>query len=197
MPISEWLESKFCIELDTKQTRRCDYIINALYRKENNPPVNRRREIKVERIIYIVYCILASCYIRLINQQSTWRPQRQHNYFNKRTTDDKHNIRRSTCLAHGWQHHIGENWHNRASTSGGEYSVTTEDGRVRPKHVLIEFKKWMCYIDGRKNKYSVLERIMMKTEIMVCSMEIQGTGRPQNAIPVTFCRETVKAIHAH
>jgi hypothetical protein len=27
---------------------------------------------------------------------------------------------------------------------------------VRPKHVLIEFKKWMCYIDGQKNKYSVL-----------------------------------------
>jgi hypothetical protein len=24
-------------------------------------------------------------------------------------------------------------------------------------HVLIEFKKWMCYIDGQKNKYSVLE----------------------------------------
>jgi hypothetical protein len=37
--------------------------------------------------------------------------------------------------------------------SGGEYSITTEDGRVRPKHVLIEFKKWMCYIDGQKNKY--------------------------------------------
>jgi hypothetical protein len=36
---------------------------------------------------------------------------------------------------------------------GGEYSIT-DDGRVRPKHVLIEFKKWMCYIDGQKNKYS-------------------------------------------
>jgi hypothetical protein len=24
---------------------------------------------------------------------------------------------------------------------GGEHSITTEDGRVRPKHVLIEFKK--------------------------------------------------------
>jgi hypothetical protein len=43
--------------------------------------------------------------------------------------------------AHGWQHHIGENWHNRAPASGGEYSITIEDGRVRPKHVLIEFKK--------------------------------------------------------
>jgi hypothetical protein len=64
---------------------------------------------------------------------------RQRNYFNKRTTDNKH-IRRSTCLAHGWQHHIGENWHNRAAASGGEYSVT-DDGRVRPKHVLIGFKK--------------------------------------------------------
>jgi hypothetical protein len=35
----------------------------------------------------------------------------------------------------------GENWHNRATTSGGEYSITTDDGRVRPKHVLIKFKK--------------------------------------------------------
>jgi hypothetical protein len=26
----------------------------------------------------------------------------------KRTTGNKHNNRRSTCLAHGWQHHIGE-----------------------------------------------------------------------------------------
>jgi hypothetical protein len=52
----------------------------------------------------------------------------------------EHNIRRSTCLAHGWQHHIGENWHNRA-TASGEYTITPEDGRVRPKHVLIEFKK--------------------------------------------------------
>jgi hypothetical protein len=42
--------------------------------------------------------------------------------------------------AHGWQYHIGEKWHNRARTSGGEYSIT-DDGRVRPKHVLIEFKK--------------------------------------------------------
>jgi hypothetical protein len=75
-----------------------------------------------------------------------------HNYSNKRTTDNKH-IRRSTCLAHGWQRHIGENWHNRAITSGGEYSITTEDGRVRPKHVLIEFNNWMCFIDGQENKY--------------------------------------------
>jgi hypothetical protein len=58
------------------------------------------------------------------------------------------------CLAHGWQHHIGgKYWHNRARTSGGEYSITDE-GRVRPKHVLIEFKTRMCYIDGQKNKYS-------------------------------------------
>jgi hypothetical protein len=33
-----------------------------------------------------------------------------------------------------------KNWHNRARTSGGEYSIT-DDGRVRPKHVLIELKK--------------------------------------------------------
>jgi hypothetical protein len=41
------------------------------------------------------------------------------------------------------------------SQTGGEYSIATDDGRVRPKHVLIEYKKWMCYIDGQKNKYSV------------------------------------------
>jgi hypothetical protein len=33
-----------------------------------------------------------------------------------------------------------ENWHNRARTSGGEYSIS-DDGRVRPKHVLMEFRK--------------------------------------------------------
>jgi hypothetical protein len=95
-------------------------------------------------------------FVLYLSKQATWRPQRQHNYSNKRTTDNKHNVRRSTCLAHGRQHHIDENWHKRATTSGGEYFITTEDGRVRPKHVLREFKKWMCYIDGQKNKYSVL-----------------------------------------
>jgi hypothetical protein len=38
------------------------------------------------------------------------------------------------CLAHGWQHHIGRNLHNIAPASG-EYTITPEDGRVRPKHV--------------------------------------------------------------
>jgi hypothetical protein len=81
---------------------------------------------------------------------------------------NKHNIRRRTCLAHGWQHRIGENWHNRATTSGGEYSITTEDGHVRTKHALIEFKKWMCYIDGQNNKYSVLNECnrMLKYNIL-------------------------------
>jgi hypothetical protein len=39
---------------------------------------------------------------------------------------------------------------------------------VRPKHVLIEFKKWMCYIDGQKNKYSVLNECnrMLKYNIL-------------------------------
>jgi hypothetical protein len=47
-------------------------------------------------------------------------------------------------------------------------SITTEDGRVRPKHVLIEFKKWMCYIDGQKNKYSALNECnkMLKYNIL-------------------------------
>jgi hypothetical protein len=40
-----------------------------------------------------------------------------------------------------------------ARTSGGEYSIT-DDGRVRPKHVLMKFRKWMCCIDGQENKYS-------------------------------------------
>jgi hypothetical protein len=94
----------------------------------------------------------------------------------KLTPKYKHNIRRSTYPAHGWQHHIGENWHNRATASGGEYSITTEDGRVRPKHV----KKWMCYIDGQKNKYSVLNECnrMLKyniLEVHFISLEIQFT----------------------
>jgi hypothetical protein len=36
--------------------------------------------------------------------------------------------------AHGWQHHIGKIWHNRAPAAG-EYTITFEDGRVRPKDV--------------------------------------------------------------
>jgi hypothetical protein len=46
--------------------------------------------------------------------------------------------------------------------------MTTEDGRVRPKHVLIEYKKWTCYIDGQKNKYSVLNECnrMLKYNIL-------------------------------
>jgi hypothetical protein len=96
-------------------------------------------------------------------------------------TDNKHNIRRSTCPAHGWQHHIGENWHNRATASGGEYSVTTEDGRVRPKRVLIEFKKWMCYIDGQKNKYSVSNECdrMLKYNILGSVFVASYDARPQ------------------
>jgi hypothetical protein len=98
-----------------------------------------------EKLSTFIYCILASCYIRLTLNICSF--VRQCNTFTS-------NIRKSTCRAHGWQHHIGENWHNRATTSGGEYSITTQDGHVRPKHVLIEFKKWMCYTDGQKNKYS-------------------------------------------
>jgi hypothetical protein len=67
-----------------------------------------------------VYCILASCYIRLYNLQAD--------------TDNKHNIRSSIWLAHDWQHHIGKNWHNIAPASI-EYTITPEDGHVRPKYV--------------------------------------------------------------
>jgi hypothetical protein len=34
---------------------------------------------------------------------------------------------------HGWHPEIGKHWH-RARASG-EYTITPEDGRVRPKHV--------------------------------------------------------------
>jgi hypothetical protein len=44
----------------------------------------------------------------------------------------------STWLA--TPHREKKNWHSRAAASGGEYSIT-DDGRVRPKHVLIEFEK--------------------------------------------------------
>jgi hypothetical protein len=84
----------------------------------------------------------------------------------------------------------GENWHNRATTSGGEYSITTEDGRVRPKHVLIENKKSMCYINGRKNKYSVLNecnrmlkyniRIIIIREVLVQETEVNTAALPAN-----------------
>jgi hypothetical protein len=49
-------------------------------------------------------------------------------------TDNKHTISRSTWLAHGWHPDIGKNWHNRAPASG-EYTITPDDGCVRPKHV--------------------------------------------------------------
>jgi hypothetical protein len=39
------------------------------------------------------------------------------------------------CQFYANQHHIGENWHNRAPAFGGEYTITPEDGHVRPKHV--------------------------------------------------------------
>jgi hypothetical protein len=89
--------------------------------------------------IVVLYCILASCYIRFTRnicsfvhqcKQATWRPQRQHKYSNKRTLT----ISTPSAEAHGWKHHIGKNWHSRASASG-EYTITPEDGRVRPKHV--------------------------------------------------------------
>jgi hypothetical protein len=54
--------------------------------------------------------------------------QRQHKYLTP-------TISTPSAGAHGWQHHLGKNWHNRAPASGGEYTITPEDGRVRPKHV--------------------------------------------------------------
>jgi hypothetical protein len=93
---------------------------------------------------------------------------------------------------------------------GGEYSITTDDGRVRPKHVLIEFKKWMCYIDGQKNKYSVLNECsrMLKYNILklgcfhpvACtrsnSVALDENPEPDNLqYPLDYymyCKETLK-----
>jgi regulator of PEP synthase PpsR (kinase-PPPase family) len=52
----------------------------------------------------------------------------------KTTQPLQQTISTPSAEAHGWQHHIGKNWHNRAPASG-EYTITSEDGRVRPKHV--------------------------------------------------------------
>jgi hypothetical protein len=49
-------------------------------------------------------------------------------------TDNKHTISRSTWLANGWHPGIEKKGHNRAP-SPVKYSITLEDGRVRPKHV--------------------------------------------------------------
>jgi hypothetical protein len=65
-----------------------------------------------------------------IEKQATWRPQRQHKYSNARTLT----ISTPSAGAHGWHPDIGKNWHNRAPASG-EYTITPEDGRVRPKYV--------------------------------------------------------------
>jgi hypothetical protein len=60
---------------------------------------------------------------------------------------------------------------------------------VRPKHVLIGFKKWMCYIDGQKNKYLVLKECsrMLKYNILfLCFcysflLDTKGTSGPSVA----------------
>jgi hypothetical protein len=64
------------------------------------------------------------------NKQATWRPQRQHKYSNTRTLT----ISTPSAEAHGWHPGIEKKWHNRAPASV-RYTITLEDGRVRPKHV--------------------------------------------------------------
>jgi hypothetical protein len=49
---------------------------------------------------------------------------------NKRTPT----ISTTSGEAHGWQHYIGRNWHNRAPASEGEYTIPPEDGRVAGAH---------------------------------------------------------------
>jgi hypothetical protein len=70
--------------------------------------------------------------------------------------------------------------------------LTTEDGRVRSKHVLIEFKKRMCYIDGQKNKYSVLNECnrMLNTIYLVCKFYSQ---KPHEALNLLFTKECYRA----
>jgi hypothetical protein len=46
---------------------------------------------------------------------------------------------------------LEEKWHNRAPASV-KYTITPEDGRVRPKHVDEQLKKSECYIDGQKEQ---------------------------------------------
>jgi hypothetical protein len=82
-----------------------------------------------------IYCTLASCYIRLtmnicsfVHQCNTFTSYillivdvfRPHTAI----------FRRYSILSRSWC----RNWHNRAPASG-EYTITPEDVRVRPKHV--------------------------------------------------------------
>jgi hypothetical protein len=79
--------------------------------------------------------------------------------------------------------YIGRNWHNRAPASG-EYTITPEDGHVRPKHGrrLIEYKKWMCYIDGQKNKYSVFTLIRLPPKSREYSYTFFLSACPTNKV---------------
>jgi hypothetical protein len=58
---------------------------------------------------------------------------------------------------------------------------------VRPKHVLIEFEKWMCYIDGRKNKYSAslitMQQIYLPLGKMNLSFRRRGDPNPKYRKP--------------
>jgi hypothetical protein len=69
------------------------------------------------------YCILASCYIRFTLNICSFVHQCNTFTFYFLLFVDMFQ-----------PHHIGKNWHNRAPASG-EYTITLEDGRVRPKHV--------------------------------------------------------------
>jgi hypothetical protein len=51
-----------------------------------------------------------------------------------------------------------KNWHNRATTSGGEYSIT-DDGRVRPKHVLIELRSECVTLTDKRTSSQMLAKM--------------------------------------
>jgi hypothetical protein len=89
-----------------------------------------------------------------------------------------------------------ENWHNRARTSGGQYSITTEDGRVRPKHVLIEFKKGMCYIDRQKNKYSVLNECNKMLKYNILLREAKTKNKVKNIYVSIKCKVVPVLSHS-
>jgi hypothetical protein len=47
--------------------------------------------------------------------------------------------------------------------------------------MLPEFKKWMCYIDGQKNKYSVLNECNRMLKYNIYGYKIEINKYPGNA----------------
>jgi hypothetical protein len=69
-----------------------------------------------------------------LNIEVNTKVNKQHGGHKDNTNILRNGHSTSSGEAHGLPYHIGKNWHNRAPASG-EYTITPEDGRVRPKHV--------------------------------------------------------------